>query len=119
MSLSPDRLFATPTPFALSLSKGCSFLRRRKKERCFDKLSTNGKRTSGFPSRPILPSRGPAAHIWGCRPRICPAHRAAALRAVPVRRAFVRRAATRPPDRDPRRARPPPDRADQIGSAHV
>src|SRR3546814_6649944 len=65
----------SPTPFALSLSKGCSFLRRRKKERCFDKLSTNGKRTSGFPSRPILPSRGPAAHIWGCRPRICPAHR--------------------------------------------
>src|SRR3546814_21151283 len=31
-------------PFALSLSKGRSFFRRRKKGRCFDKLSTNGMR---------------------------------------------------------------------------
>src|SRR3569623_2435700 len=34
---------ATP-PFALSLSKGCSFFQPRKHERCFDKLSTNGGR---------------------------------------------------------------------------
>src|SRR3546814_15196498 len=69
MSLSPDRLFATPTPFALSLSKGCSFLRRRKQERCFDKPSTTGKRTYGFTSRPILPS--PEIGRASCREREC------------------------------------------------
>jgi hypothetical protein len=33
-------------PFALSLSKGGSLLPRRKGERCFDRLSTNGERIS-------------------------------------------------------------------------
>jgi threonylcarbamoyladenosine tRNA methylthiotransferase MtaB len=33
---------STPQPFALSLSKGCSFSSTPQEERCFDKLSTNG-----------------------------------------------------------------------------
>src|SRR5690606_27771397 len=53
----------------------------------------------------------PAAHIWGCRPRICRVHYGAASRAGPARRASCLQTTGLPPAPCPRPALPPPSRA--------